>query len=147
MSWLKSARGLKRISVRELAESIGKSQIYLKKIESGERDLPQELAQMIYEVLGFNESDAPFRTQELIDKVIELEKDSTESTVALGYIRVDKVIYFNSVKTWNQEQEIFEGDYMILDFYFAELLLQSQLVLFGLVGLQKPIDRKEENHD
>lgn len=131
MSWLKSARGLKRISVRELAESIGKSQIYLKKIESGERDLPQELAQMIYEVLGFNESDAPFRTQELIDKVIELEKDSTDSSVALGYIRVDKVIYFNSVKTWNQEQEIFEGDYMILDFYFAELLLQSQLVLFG----------------
>ena len=120
MNWLKSARGLKRISQKDLADAIGKSQIYVKKIEAGDRDLPQELAQKIYEVLGFNESDAPFRTQE-----------STESSVALGYIRVDKVIYFNSVKSWSQEQEIFEGDYMILDFYFAELLLQSQLVLFG----------------
>lgn len=131
MNWLKSARGLKRISQKDLADAIGKSQIYVKKIEAGDRDLPHELAQKIYEVLGFNESDAPFRTQELIDKVIEFEKDSTESSVALGYIRVDKVIYFNSVKSWSQEQEIFEGDYMILDFYFAELLLQSQLVLFG----------------
>ena len=47
MNWLKSARGLKRISQKDLADAIGKSQIYVKKIEAGERDLPQELAQRI----------------------------------------------------------------------------------------------------
>lgn len=127
MSWLKSARGLKRISVRELAESIGKSQIYLKKIESGERDLPQELAESIYEILGFTPKDVPFDTESLIAQV----EKSKLTDLCLGYIIVDGVIYFNSVENWRDEDKIFEGDYLPIDSHFAKLLLQSQLTLFG----------------
>lgn len=132
MNWLKNARGLKRISVRELAEMIDKSQVYLKKIEAGDRDLPQDTAASIYEALGFTPEQAPFETQKLIDEVNAFMDEHESEEVALGYITVDKVIYFNSVKNMDDnEDEIFSGDFILLEPFYAELLLESQLVLFG----------------
>lgn len=120
MSWLKSARGLKGISQRELAESIGKSQIYLKKIEAGDRDLPQELAEQIYDVLGFSPQDVPFDTSHLL-----LDLDECGDTVYLDYVLVDGRIYFTKVQDAPTENSVAASNHL------ARLLLQSQLVLFG----------------
>ena len=125
-SWLKNARGMKRISSRELGELCGKSQIYIQKLEGGDRDLPQSTANEIYKALGFNPAQVPFQTHLLLE---ELEGMEDELDVALGYVVVDGIIYFNSIYALYQERPI--DGVMPTTVKFAKLLLESQLVLFG----------------
>ena len=118
--WLKNARSLKRITIKQLAEMVGKSQVYLKKIEAGERDLPPDLADEIYSALGFTPQDIPFNTKEMLEEV-----KSISNEVRLGYAVVDGIIYFNSLAPLS------DTDSVVVDKKFATLLLESQLTLFG----------------
>lgn len=126
MSWLKKARGLKRVTAAELSEMCGLSAVAIRKIEQGERRMTEEASEAIYGALGFTSREVPFNTE----KLLQIASQSL-GEVCLGYVVVDDVLYFNSVEDWSDEDKIFEGDYIILDSYFAELLLKSQLALFG----------------
>lgn len=125
MSWIKQARGLKRISSRELAELCGKSQIYIQKLEGGDRDLPQDTADQIYSALGFNPAQVPFNTSYLLD---ELEGMAEDETVLLDYFLVDGIIYFNSILVDSGREE---DGLVRCSVKSAKLLLKSQLTLFG----------------
>lgn len=134
MSWLKSARSLRGITSKELAEMVGKSQIYIQKIEGGEKPLPKELEESIYGALGFSPSEVPFDTARLL---LDLAATDTteEETVYLGYVLVGKRVYFNSVlaniETQEDEDRLFAGTYLPIRSYFAEVLLESQLSVWG----------------
>lgn len=124
MQWIKLARGLKRISSRELADMCGKSMNYIQKLEAGDRDLPDSTAGEIYEALGFNPAQVPFKTDLLLET---LEGMEDEETVSLGYVIVDSIIYFNLIVSGVKDVDGF----MPTTVKFAKLLLESQLVLFG----------------
>lgn len=124
MQWIKLARGLKRISSRELADMCGKSMNYIQKLEAGDRDLPDSTAGEIYEALGFNPAQVSFTTDSLLET---LEGMDEEETVSLGYVVVDSIIYFNLIVSGVKDVD----GYMPTTVKFAKLLLESQLVLFG----------------
>lgn len=124
MKWIKLARGLKRISSRELADMCGKSMNYIQKLEAGDRDLPDSTAGEIYEALGFNPAQVPFTTDSLLET---LEGMDDEETISLGYVVVDSIIYFNLIVSGVKDVD----GYMPTTVKFAKLLLESQLVLFG----------------
>lgn len=124
MKWIKLARGLKRISSRELADMCGKSMNYIQKLEAGDRDLPDSTAGEIYEALGFNPAQVPFQTHLLLET---LEGMDDEETISLGYVIVDSIIYFNLIVSGVKDVD----GYMPTTVKFAKLLLESQLVLFG----------------
>lgn len=126
MKWIKLARGLKRISSRELADMCGKSMNYIQKLEAGDRDLPDSTAGEIYEALGFNPAQVPFQTHLLLE---ELEGMEDDMKLSLGYVVVDNIIYFNCVYASYIERDI--DGVMPTTVKFAKLLLESQLVLFG----------------
>lgn len=123
MSWIKQARGLKRISSRELAELCGKSQIYIQKLEGGDRDLPDSTAGEIYEALGFNPAQVPFNTYSLLEDMRDMDDDLE---VSLGYIIVDNIIYFNHVYAGHGLDGLLPTTVK-----FARLLLESQLEVWG----------------
>ena len=125
MSWIKLARGLKRISSRELADMCGKSMNYIQKIEAGDRELPDSTAGEIYEALGFNPAQVPFNTSYLLD---ELEGMADDETVLLDYFVVDGIIYFNSILVDSGREE---DGLVRCSVKSAKLLLKSQLTLFG----------------
>lgn len=128
MSWLRNARSLKGITSKQLAEMVGKSQIYIQKIEGGEKPLPKELEESIYRALGFSPEQVPFDTHTLLAE-FELLGISEEETVYLGYVLVDRRIYFNSlIKTSN---EPLEGNFLPVSGFFAKVLLESQLSVWG----------------
>lgn len=128
MSWLKNARSLRGITSKELAEMVGKSQIYIQKIEGGEKPLPKELEESIYRALGFSPEQVPFDTYALLAE-FEQSGISEEETVYLGYVLVDRRIYFNSIlKTSN---EPLEGNFLPVSGFFAKVLLESQLSIWG----------------
>lgn len=123
MSWIKQARGLKRISSRELADMCGKSQIYIQKIEAGDRELPDSTAGEIYEALGFNPAQVPFNTYSLLEDMRDMDDDLE---VSLGYIIVDNIIYFNHVYAGHGLDGLLPTTVK-----FARLLLESQLEVWG----------------
>lgn len=123
MSWIKQARGLKRISSRELAELCGKSQIYIQKLEGGDRELPDSTAGEIYEALGFNPAQVPFNTYSLLEDMRDMDDDLE---VSLGYIIVDNIIYFNHVYAGHGLDGLLPTTVK-----FARLLLESQLEVWG----------------
>lgn len=133
MSWLKNARSLRGITSKELAEMVGKSHIYIQKIEGGEKPLPKELEESIYRALGFSPKEVQFNTEKLL---FDLRRTLTteEQTVYLGYKLVGKRIYFNSVFLPNNrrdEDKLFARDYLPVNSYFAKMLLESQLSVWG----------------
>ena len=128
MSWLKNARSLRGITSRELAEMVGKSQIYIQKIEGGEKPLPKELEESIYRALGFTPELVHFNTNALLAE-FEQSGISDEETVYLGYVLVDRRIYFNSLL--KASNETLEGNFLPVDGFFAKLLLESQLSVWG----------------
>lgn len=123
MSWIKQARGLKRISSRELAELCGKSMNYIQKIEAGDRELPDSTAGEIYEALGFNPAQVPFNTYSLLEDMRDMDDDLE---VSLGYIIVDNIIYFNHVYAGHGLDGLLPTTVK-----FARLLLESQLEVWG----------------
>lgn len=128
MSWLRNARSLKGITSKQLAEMVGKSQIYIQKIEGGEKPLPKELEESICGALGFSPEQVPFDTHALLAE-FEQSGISEEETVYLGYVLVDRRIYFNSlIKTSN---EPLEGNFLPVSGFFAKVLLESQLSVWG----------------
>ena len=118
MSWLKKARGLKRISSRELGEMCGMSMNYIQKIEGGNRGMPSDTAEKIYAALGFTPDEVRFETPELLEQIEGLDTD----VVSLSYVLVGDVIYFTGI----DEQSTFT-----VSVDNARLLLASQSVLFG----------------
>lgn len=118
MSWLKKARGLKRISSKKLAELSGMSMNYIQKIEGGNRSMPLDTAQKLYDALGFTPDEIQFNTSQLIEQIGSMDTDA----VRLSYVLVDGVIYF----TGFDEQSTFA-----VSIDSARLLLESQAVLFG----------------
>lgn len=130
MSWIKKARGLKRVTTKQLGEMCGKSQIYIQKIEAGDKDLPQQTAENIYSALGFTPTEVPFKTKELLEEVDMLNsKYGDDSLCGLSYVLIDDVVYFNDVI----HCKAFESSYqaLITTVRMARILLGSQLVLFG----------------
>lgn len=133
MSWLKNARSLKGITSKELAEMVGKSQIYIQKIEGGEKPLPEELEDSIYKALGFSPQEVQFNTEKLLFD-LQCTCTTEEQRIYLGYVLVGKRIYFNSVlflKTPKDEDKLFAGNYLPVSSYFAKMLLESQLSVWG----------------
>lgn len=127
MSWLKSARSLKGITTRQLAAMVGKSQIYIQKIEGGEKPLPAELEESIYGALGFSPSSVPFDTPSLL-----LELDSIEGDeVLLGFVLVDCRVYFNSVMPSAASKVALAENALPTSKKLARLLLESQLSVWG----------------
>lgn len=120
MSWLKKARGLKRISSKKLGEMCGMSMNYIQKIEGGNRGMPSDTAQKLYDALGFTPDEVRFDTPQLIERIEDLDTD----TVHLSYVLVDGVIYFTGIADDGQEAFTVSSD-------CAKLLLESQSVLFG----------------
>lgn len=122
MSWLKKARGLKRISAKALAEECGLSMNYIQKIEGGNRDLPHSTASLIFDALGFSPQDIAFDTKTLLDR---LETIEGEEKLFLTYRVVDDVVYFTDLVSEPTVPSI----EVTVD--SARLLLKSQDTLFG----------------
>lgn len=127
MHWLKKARFLKGITSKELAAMVGKSQIYLQKIEGGEKPLNEELAANIYAALGFSPRDIPFDTENLIQEIRDYDD---ESAVRLGFVLVGRRIYFNSAIPAEDNGQLIENS-LVVSARAARLLLQSQLSVLG----------------
>lgn len=121
MSWLKKARGLKRISSKKLAELSGMSMNYIQKMEGGNRSMPLDTAQKLYDALGFTPEEVEFNTPQLIEQIENIDTDE----ICLSYVLVDGVIYFTGIADCDA------CNTFITTIDNAKLLLTSQNILFG----------------
>ena len=124
---MRKARGLRGWTAKELAERAGVSLQLVKMVETGTRPLTDRTAASLYDALGFTPQEVPFNTRELVEKA----EESPAQELCLGYVKIGDVIYFNSVENWFDEDGIFAGDYVILNSFFAPMLLKSQQALLG----------------